>query len=88
MLQFSPDKRVLVSAVGEVQLRGVLFWKARLGYTVPKEIDFPQYNMNCSGENVILRGIVHVVLVSCFPLHFMIYRGNFDCFSYSLVRYD
>ena len=29
--------------------------------TVPKEIDFPQYNMKCSGENVLLRGIFHVV---------------------------
>ena len=37
------------------------------------------YNMKCSGDNVILRGIVHVV--SGFPLHFMFYRGNFDCFS-------
>ena len=36
-------------------------------YTVPKVIDFPRYNMKCSGENVILRGIVHVV--SGFPLH-------------------
>ena len=35
--------------------------------------------MKCSGENVILGGIVHVV--SGFPLHFMLYRGNFDCFS-------
>ena len=35
--------------------------------------------MKCSGENVILREIVHVV--SGFPLHFMLYRGNLDCFS-------
>ena len=47
--------------------------------TVPKEIDFPRYNMKCSRKNVILRGIVHVV--SCFPLHFMLYRRNLDCFS-------
>ena len=26
-------------------------------HTVPKEIDFPLYNMKCSGENKILRGI-------------------------------
>ena len=39
-------------------------------YTVTKVIDFPQYNMKCSGENVILRGIFHVV--SCFLLHFML----------------
>ena len=38
-------------------------------YSVPKVIDFPRYNMKCSVENVILRGIVHEV--SCFPLHFM-----------------
>ena len=40
--------------------------------TVPKEIDFPQYNMKFSGENVLLRGIFHVV--SGFPLLFMLYR--------------
>ena len=40
-------------------------------YTVPKKIDFPRYNMKCSGENAILRGIFHVV--SCFPLHFMLH---------------
>ena len=38
--------------------------------------------MKFSGENVILRGIVHVV--SCFPLHFMLYRGNLDYFSDSV----
>ena len=38
--------------------------------------------MKCSGENVILRGIFHVV--SSFPLHFMLYRGNLDCFSNSV----
>ena len=53
-----------------------------LAYTVPKEINFPRYNMKCSGENIILRGIFHVV--SCFPLHFMLYRGNLDCFSHSV----
>ena len=53
-------------------------------YTVPKEIYFPRYNMKCSGENLILRGKVHVI--SDFPLHvyFMLYRGNVDCFSNSL----
>ena len=35
--------------------------------------------MKCSGENVILRGIYHVV--SCFPLHFMLYRRILDYFS-------
>ena len=34
------------------------------------EIDFPRYSMKYSGENVILRGIFHVV--SGFPLHLMI----------------
>ena len=29
-------------------------------YTVSREIDFPRYNMKCSGENVILRRIFHV----------------------------
>ena len=32
---------------------------------------------------MILRGIGHVV--SCFPLHFMFYRGNLDCFSNRVV---
>ena len=47
--------------------------------TVPKVIHKPRYNMKCSGDNVILRGIVHVV--SGFHPHFMFYRGNLDCFS-------
>ena len=47
-------------------------------YTVPKKIEFPEYNMKCSRENVILRGIFHVI--SCFPLHFWLYRGNLDYF--------
>ena len=38
-------------------------------YTVPKVIEFPRYNMKCSGENVILGGIVHVV--SGFPLQYI-----------------
>ena len=40
--------------------------KANDHYTVPKEIDFPQHNIKCSGENVTLHGIFH--LRSCFPL--------------------
>ena len=47
--------------------------------TAPKEINFPRYNMKCSRENVILRGIFY--LVSCFPLHFMLYHGNLEYFS-------
>ena len=40
-------------------------------YPVPKVIHFPRYNMKCSGENLILRGIVHVVsivflIISCY----------------------
>ena len=54
--------------------------KANLTYPVLKVINFPRYNMKCSGRNVILRGIFHVV--SRFPLHFMLYRGNLDYFSY------
>ena len=45
-------------------------------YTLPKVIDFPRYNMKCSGENVIQSGIFH--LVSGFPLHFMLYCRNLD----------
>ena len=41
-----------------------------------KEIDVPRYKMKSSGENVILRKIVHVV--SGYPLQFMLYRGNMD----------
>ena len=54
-------------------------------YTVPKEIDFPRYNMKFSGGNVILPVIFHAV--SCFPLHFMLYRGHFDCFSNRVRAY-
>ena len=50
--------------------------------TIPTEIDFPRYNMKCSGDNLIQREIVHVV--SCFPLHFMLYRGYLDYFSDSV----
>ena len=42
-----------------------------------------QYNMKFSGKNV--RGIDH--LVSRFPLLFMLYRGNLDCFSNSAVEF-
>ena len=34
--------------------------------------------MKCSGENVTLRGIFHVV--SGFPLHITLYHGNGDYF--------
>ena len=42
--------------------------------------------MKCSGENVILRGIFHIHIISRFPLHFMLYRGNFDYFLDSVER--
>ena len=38
--------------------------------------------MKCSGGNVILRGIFHVV--SGFTLHYMLNRGNLDCFFNSI----
>ena len=36
------------------------------GYTVPKEIDFPRYNLKCSGENMIhtTRNILCIIMVS------------------------
>ena len=58
------------------------FNEYKISCTVPKEIDFPWYNIKCRGENVILHGIFNVV--SGFPLHFMLYRGNLDCFSNSV----
>ena len=42
--------------------------------------------MKRSGENVILRRIFHGV--SCFPLHFMLYRGNLYYFYNSVYKYD
>ena len=54
---------------------------SRIAHTVLKVIDFPQYNMKFSGENVILRGIVYVV--SRFPLHFMLCCRDLNCFSNS-----
>ena len=53
-------------------LQYLLFWAC----TVTKVIDFPRYNMKCSRENLILCGLFH--LVSRFPLHFLLYRGNMD----------
>ena len=48
-----------------------------------KKINFPRYNMNCRWENVILSGIFYVVI--CFLLHFMLYSGNLDYFSDSVL---
>ena len=57
----------------------MLIWKiVILVNTVPKVIDFPRYNTKCSGEHEILRRIFR--LVFRFPLHFVLYLGNFDYF--------
>ena len=48
-------------------------------YTVTKVIDFPRYNMKCSGENA------EYFIVSRFPLLFKLYPGNLVCFSNSVV---
>ena len=50
-------------------------------YEEEEEHTLSRYNMKCSGENEILREILHVV--SRFPLHFMLFRGNFDSLSNS-----
>ena len=46
-------------------------------YIVPKIIDFPRYNMNYSGENEILRGILHVisssVYIPCYTVEIWIF---------------
>ena len=68
-----------MSKLGSIYLGLV---SACASYTVPKVIDFPRYDMKSSRENMILREIVHVV--SGFPLQFMLYRGNLDCFSNSV----
>ena len=67
------------------EIHGIFYGFVLLRYTVPKEIDFPRYNMKCSGENVLLRGIFPVL--SRFPLHFLLYRGNLDYFSESVPRF-
>ena len=46
--------------------------------TVPNIINFPRYNRKCNGEDKILRGLFQDI--SCFHLHFVLYRGNFDHF--------
>ena len=47
-------------------------------HNVLKVIDFPRYNMKCSGGNEVLCEIFRVVFG--FSLHFMLYRGNLDYF--------
>ena len=44
--------------------------------TAPMVIYFPRYYTECSNENWTLGGIFRVV--SRFPLHFVLYRGNLD----------
>ena len=41
--------------------------------------------MKCSSENEILHGIFRIVHVSGFPLHFVLYLGNFDYFLDSVL---
>ena len=45
--------------------------------TVPKAMDFPLYHIKCSAENAEY----FTYVVSSFPLHFMLFRENLDCFS-------
>ena len=40
--------------------------------------------MKCSGGNVILH--VQLYIVSSFSLHFLLYRGNLDCYSNSVIH--
>ena len=57
----------------------------RCRYTLSqRKSNFPRYNLKCSGENVILRGIFHGV--SCLTLHVMSYRRNLDYFSDSAEK--
>ena len=60
----------------------IRYVEAGVQYTSITRPKGPRYNMKCCGENVILRGIFHVV--SHFPQHFVLYRGNLDCFSNSV----
>ena len=54
-------------------------------YTVPKKIDFPRYNMKCSGEKRDTTRNISCTVVSFFPLHFMLYGGNLDYSSDSVI---
>ena len=53
-------------------------------YTVQNVIDFPRYNTKCSGENQIL--CEQFRAASRFPLHSVLYLGNFDYFLDSVSR--
>ena len=55
-------------------------------HTVPKVSDFPQYNMKCSGENVILRGTFHVI--SGLPSTFHVISWKFQIWIAFLTVYD
>ena len=54
-------------------------------YTVQKKIDFPRYNMKCSGEKRDTTQNISCTVVSFFPLHFMLYGGNLDYSSDSVI---
>ena len=68
--------------VGYTGYRGNIFLCAKKKHTVPKEIHFSRYHMKCSGENVILRGIVHVVWV-CFSVYTTNLQQNVGARLYS-----
>ena len=51
---FESSRLSICSCLKHLRHRGVYC-------TVPKVIDFPRYKMKCSGENLILHGIFHVV---------------------------
>ena len=59
-----------VCGVEKTLAKVVVVFNVKPQNTVPEVIAFPRYNMKCSGENVILRGIFRDV--SRFPQHFML----------------
>ena len=70
--------------ISEMQIRGVGVGGWRCGgalSTVPKVIHFSRYNMKCSGETRYYKEyFMQYSYLYCFPLHFMLYRGNLDYF--------
>ena len=77
-LTFKDYTDVGLHSNGNSRFISTVYFKLHLGqcYNVSKVIDFPRYNMKCSGGNVTLRGIINVL--SRFPVHFMFYRGNLN----------
>ena len=53
-------------------------------FTVPKKIDFPRYTVHTVTWNVVAKTWYYaeyfMYIVSCFPLHFMLYCWNLDSF--------